>query len=299
MAAALHSAVAILLALEYRRRTGRGQWIDLAQYEVACLAAAEPLLQHLAGGPLWERRGNRHPCFAPHNIYPCAPVGSNLPDDDQWVAIAVEHDEEWPRLAAIVGGDLAGRPDLRTAAGRKAAEEEIDAAVAAWTASRTAEAVAAGLQAAGVRAAAVRRYDQVSRDPQLWHRGFWQRATSRELGPRLYLGPWARLHRTPGRIRSAAPGFAEHNRFVLCGLLGLSEAQYQGLLARGATSEELSGFARPASAGLTAEEELALGDTRGFDPDYQALNRAGPAVPHVPEPPVQWLAAPISSRTGR
>ena len=185
MAAALHSAVAILLALEYRRRTGRGQWIDLAQYEVACLAAA------------------------------------------------------------------------------------------------------------------VRRYDQVSRDPQLWHRGFWQRATSRELGPRLYLGPWARLHRTPGRIRSAAPGFAEHNRFVLCGLLGLSEAQYQGLLARGATSEELSGFARPASAGLTAEEELALGDTRGFDPDYQALNRAGPAAPHVSEPPVQWLAAPISSRTGR
>ena len=61
MAAALHSAVAILLALEYRRRTGRGQWIDLAQYEVACLAAAEPLLQHLAGGPLWERRGQPPP----------------------------------------------------------------------------------------------------------------------------------------------------------------------------------------------------------------------------------------------
>ena len=212
----------------------------------------------------------------------------------------MEHDEEWPRLAAIVGGDLAGRPDLRTAAGRKAAEEEIDAAVGAWTASRTAEAVATELQAAGVRAAAVRRYDQVSRDPQLWHRGFWQRGTSRELGPRLYLGSWARLHRTPGRIRSAAPGFAEHNRFVLCGLLGLSEHEYQALLDRGrATSEELSSFARPASAGLTAEEELALGYNRGFDPHYQALNRAGPTVPHLAEPPVQWFTAPISSRMGR
>ncbi|MEE9277484.1 MAG: CoA transferase, partial [Dehalococcoidia bacterium] len=150
---AVLAAYAIMLALEYRRRTGEGQWIDLAQYEIAALSAVEPLLQYLGDGSAWGRRGNRHPWYAPHNIYPAAADGTALGSDDQWLALAVERDEEWDRLVHALAGALPDRPSWRSVDGRKADEDVIDQAIGEWSAQRTAEEGATALQAAGVRAA--------------------------------------------------------------------------------------------------------------------------------------------------
>lgn len=291
IAAALHAAFAVVLALEHRRHSGAGQWIDLAQYELSALSGVAPLLQYMTDGTRWGRHGNRHPWYAPHNIFPSAADGTPLGADDQWLAIAVERDAEWPRLLRALDGALADQPAWRTFAGRKADEDEIEAAIAQWTSQRTAEAAAAALQAAGVRAAPVHRYDQVARNPQLWHRGYLVRADHEESGTRLTPGVWQRFSRTPGRVRWPSANFAAHNRLVFQGLLGLSDDELAALYRDGVVADTPTALARPVVAGLPLEATIALGLARGLDPEYRAWNEAGPAVPFLTAPPLSWGAA--------
>ncbi|MGQ9677262.1 MAG: CaiB/BaiF CoA transferase family protein, partial [Chloroflexota bacterium] len=96
MPGALNGAIAILAALEYRRRTGKGQWIDLAQYQTGVCTIGEAVLDYIANGRVQDRMGNRHPHMAPHGVYRCA-------GNDNWVAIAVSNDEEWRALCAAMG----------------------------------------------------------------------------------------------------------------------------------------------------------------------------------------------------
>ena len=292
LAAAVHAAYAVLLALWWRRGKGegQGQWIDLAQYETSVGATVAPLLQYLARGEAWGRHGNRHPWYAPHNLYAAAPDGTELGVNDQWVAIAVESDREWRRLVQALGEALPARPEWERLAGRKADEDRIDTLIGEWTGGRTAAAAARYLQAAGVRAAPVLRFDQVARQRQLWERGALVRAVGREVGPRIVPGPWQRFSRRPGGVRWAAANFGEHNRLVLQGVLGLSEAELQALYASGGTADAPA-MPRPASAGLSLETQVELGIARGAAPAYQEWNRAGPTVPLAENPPLDWPAS--------
>ena len=288
MATAVHAGYAITLALEYRRRTGRGQWIDLSQYEVAALSAAAPLLHYLSSGELWGRHGNRHPWYAPHNLYPAAGDGTALGSDDQWVAIAVEQEPEWARLVSALNGVLTDRPQWRTVAGRKAGEDAIDAAIGEWTRQRTAAESERTLQAAGVRAAAVLRYDQVMRHPQLWHRGALVRADQPVVGPRIVPGPWQRLSRTPAQVRRAAAPYAAHNDLVFGQILALDTAEMESLRAAGVIGDTPA-MAKPRRGGVPVERLIEQGRARGRDTEYQAWNAAGPAVPYVDTAPLAWL----------
>jgi crotonobetainyl-CoA:carnitine CoA-transferase CaiB-like acyl-CoA transferase len=292
IAAALHGAFSVLLALEHRRKTGEAQAIDLAQYELAALSAVAPLLQHLAGGSTWGRHGNRHPWYAPHNIYASAPDGTAAGVSDNWVAIAVESDEEWPRLVKALGGALEERPAWASFVARKADEDAIDAQIRAWTQARTAVEAAELLQRAGVRAAPVNRYDQALRNPQPWHRGYLVRAEHEESGTRIVPGPWMRFGRTPARVRWAAPNFGAQNRPVLEGLLGLTEEEIAGLYAAGVTADRVTGLARPAIAALPIDQAIELGMARGKDPDFDRWNHEGPAVPYMERVPFTWGAVP-------
>ena len=288
MAAAIHGAFAIMLALEHRRKTGAAQSVDLAQYEVAALSAVEPLLQYMTTGERWPRRGNRHGRHAPHNIYRAASDDTALGNDDQWVAIAVESDAEWRRLVTALEGALPDRAGWNEVGGRRAGEDAIDAAIEGWTETRTAQEAAEHLQSFGVRAAPLLRYDQVLRLPQLWHRGFLTRAESEEVGPRIGPGRWVRLSRTPGRVRWAAANFGAHNGVILRDVLGLSDAEVEALYAGGVTSDRLDGLPRPRLAGLPVEQQIDLGLARGADPDYLAWNVAGPVIPLPGEPQLAW-----------
>jgi benzylsuccinate CoA-transferase BbsF subunit len=153
-------ALQIMAALHHRELTGEGQYLELAQYEAALHLHDTELLEYLVNGDEPRRLGNRSREFVPHGVFRCR-------GDDRWVAIAVRDDAEWLRLCEAMDRlDLAARPDLRDESGRRAAEDEIEAAIQQWTATGDAWTIAQELQARGVPASPVEDVgDLVEHDP--------------------------------------------------------------------------------------------------------------------------------------
>ena len=178
----------LLGALDHRRRTGEGQHLDISQAESALHFLAPALLDVEVNGREFEALGNADPDMSPHGVYP-------TDGDDEWVAIAVPDDERWRALVGEIGrGDLAG---LGTAE-RLDRREELDEAVAAWTARQTREAVEERLQALGVPAHRVQNSPECLADPQLAHRRHYWTLDHPLLGPLPVEGPRFLLSRTPG-----------------------------------------------------------------------------------------------------
>ncbi len=156
--AGLHAAVALLSALESRRSTGKGQRIDMSQFEVGVNFAGPTLLDYFANGNCAEPQGNRLPydLVAPHNCYPCAGAVSDNVEDERWVAIVCMDDDQWLSLCSVMGNPHWCRAETyRTAAGRVAKTEELDAAIANWTRQLEAMQVMLICQKAGVPAGLV------------------------------------------------------------------------------------------------------------------------------------------------
>ena len=218
--------VAVLAALDYRRRTGRGQYIDLSQYEAGLQFLAPALLEYEVNGRVMTRLGNRSPEAAPHGAYPCR-------GEDRWCVIAVSTEDDWPAFCRA-----AGRPewaeDVRfgSLAARKAHEDELDALVAGWTAQRTPHEVMDALQAAGVSAGIVSRLSDLFSDPQLAHREIWRELPHPGLERFHYVAPPFVLSETPAELRRS-PLLGEHNEQVYREILGLSQEEVEALTADG------------------------------------------------------------------
>ncbi|HEY6479626.1 MAG TPA: CoA transferase, partial [Streptosporangiaceae bacterium] len=228
----LHGAAAALIALYQRNSAGRGSKIEVAQTEAAAHWIGEFFLERLNAGPQWAPHGNRVPYAAPHDAYPCA-------GEDEWVAVAVRDDGEWKRLAAVIGrDDLASDPAYASAARRAQHQDELRPAIAGWTSGRPKAEAAALLQAAGVPAAPVSNGRDIAGDPGLRAAGFLVPLEHPEAGRHEYPGLAFGLGRTPGALRSPAPCFGEHNRFVLSELLGLDDAAIAELYAAGAVADQ-------------------------------------------------------------
>jgi len=174
--AGLHGAVAILAALEARQRTGRGQRIDMSQFELGVNFAAPALLDYFANGHAARPVGNKLPYddVAPHGCYPCAGALSDAVEDERWVAIACMTDVHWITLRELMGSpEWAKDSVLDTTAGRVSNVERLDLGIAEWTQSRSAVEVMEKCQTAGVPAGVVQNVmDFVERDPQLMRSGF-------------------------------------------------------------------------------------------------------------------------------
>jgi crotonobetainyl-CoA:carnitine CoA-transferase CaiB-like acyl-CoA transferase len=219
----LHAAFAILAALWKRRETGRGQYIDVSQWEALLSILPEGILPYTMCGEQPARRGNRDEWLAPHGIFRAA-------GEDRWVSIVVRNDAEWTRLAPLLG-EAAADPRFATRAGRKAHEDELEAIVTAWTRERDAWAITEQLQALGIPAAPVMDMRDVAEDPHLNQRGFYVRLEHPEVGVQQHAGiPW-KLHGTPLAVRKPAPCMGEDNEYVVMQLLGRSRAEYERLLA--------------------------------------------------------------------
>jgi len=214
--------VTLLAALDHRRRTGAGCYIDLSQVEAGVYFQSPELAASFADGAVVQRMGNADRVLAPHGVYRC------LPDDtgDRYVAIAARDDEDWRRLAAELARDLpdgaalAADPALAAAAERRARAPELDAAIAAWTAAQCAEQVQDRLQAAGVPAHVSSSSRDFCTDPQLAHRGHLITLPHPLHGSTTVEGPRFLLSHTPGAVRRAAPTLGQDNEHVLTGLLG-------------------------------------------------------------------------------
>ena len=215
----------IAAALDRRRRTGKGCFIDLAQLEASLHFLAPEILDHQVNGRSVARIGNRSRFAAPQGAYRCA-------GEDDWVAIAVETDAQWRALCANVPGLDAGAYPAND--DRLAAHDEIDAVLTAWTAERAPEDVAALLQAAGVPSGKVQRSSDLAKDPQYKHRSFFREHEHGEMGAVAYAGHQYRISGYNNGPRGPAPLLGEHSFEVLTNLLGLSEEEVSEVFASGA-----------------------------------------------------------------
>lgn len=221
-------AAALAAGLLYRRRTGKGVYLDVAQVETAHWSLSPWLLDYELDGGIRLRDGNRHAHAAPHGAFPCAPEGEH---GDRWVAIGCWTDDQWAALTRIVGVD---EPAFATLEQRKAREDEVEALVSAWTATRTRAEIAWELQSAGVEAVPVFDWGDLHDDPHLALRNHFERHTHAYLGERLYERNGFRLSDSPGGYDQAGPTLGQDSEWVLHDLLGCADGEIAALRASGA-----------------------------------------------------------------
>ena len=218
-----HAAGVILAALRYRRRTGRGMFVDVSQQESAVSLIGGDVLAYQMTGTEPERRGNRSPYFAPHNAYPCA-------GEDRWVTIAAASEEEWRRLAAVMEReDLAADERFASNDARLKHEDDLDRTIAEWTSQRDAYEITHLLQAAGVPAGPVLRGPDLLEDPHYRERRTFNEVDHPQVGPKWYQGFAWRMSETPGQVHWPSPTLGQHNRQVYGELLGLTPAEIDRL----------------------------------------------------------------------
>jgi len=238
MAGGYNAALAVLFALWHRRRTGRGQFVDLSQFESVTALLGPALLDILVNRATIAPFGNRsqeRPA-APHGVYRCRNEAGD--PEDRWCAITVFDDDEWSRFCSAIGRPTWTRePRFASLADRLARHEELDELVTQWTRERTAEEIMHALQAARVAAGVVNNArDLCDRDPQLQARGYWANVTSPEGEPLAFDGLPVRLSATPGQVSGPGPLLGEHTEAVLERLLHFSRDQLATLRADGVIS---------------------------------------------------------------
>ncbi len=232
--AGLHGAFAILAAIEARERTGRGQHVDLSQFEVGVNFLGPSLLDLFGNGRAARPTGNALPydVAAPHDVYPCRPQGEGIAGE-RWLALACLTDAQWRALRDAMGDPGWARdPALDTAAGRVAARARIDAAIADWTRDRDAYETMLLLQSSGVPAGVVQDgVDLVEHDTQLRHAGFLSPVDDPdpELGPMWVDRLPLHFEKTPCDVYLRPRRVGEDNESVLRDWLGIDEA---GVCAR-------------------------------------------------------------------
>ncbi len=182
-AAGLTSAVAVLSAVEARRRTGEGQHIDIAQMETGTYLIGPALLDYFANGREAHPIGNADPFgqWCPNEVYRCG--------DQHELAVTCRDDDDWVRLCETVSWhahELADDPSLATTGGRVTRAADIDERLREWCMNRTAAEAAAALQANGIPAGVVQDAGDLMADPQLVGRDFWRSTDHAVFGPRPY-----------------------------------------------------------------------------------------------------------------
>ena len=221
-------AFAVVLALMYRKKTGRGQWIDNAQLEIGASLLGPRYLEYSVNGREPEPQGNLSLVAAPYGAYRCK-------GDDRWCAIAVYTRDEWERFCKLMeesGLDPNGK--FATHLERVRHREELDRWVEEWTSQRDPYEVMERLQGIGVCAAVVQDVeDQFKRDAQYAARGFLVKLREPEAGEVVTEGIPVRLSETPGRMRGPAPLMGEHTHEIARELLGLSDEEIKTLEQEG------------------------------------------------------------------
>jgi crotonobetainyl-CoA:carnitine CoA-transferase CaiB-like acyl-CoA transferase len=227
--AGLHAVLAILAALEFRDRTGKGQTIDLSQYEAMCTMLGPALLNASANQKDISPQGNHsdHVPAAPYGCYRCSGA-------DRWCVIGVFTETEWESLCNILG-----RPDwtreerFSDLSKRKEHREDLDRFLEEWTLQHSPEEVVNLLQQEGVAAGVVQNAEDLAKDPHLMARDFFVPLEHPVLGKTVADASPIRFKGNPGDKWEAAPLLGEDNRYVFTELLGLAEGELSSYIEKG------------------------------------------------------------------
>ena len=221
------ATAALIAALDHRNKTGKGQLLDLSQFETAISFILPGLLEYIASGKEPERIGNASPYAAPHGVYPCK-------GDDRWCTIAVTTDEEWQSFCREIGKpELIKDPRFDSLENRKKNEEELNKLIGAWTVNYTPEEVMTRLQKAGVAAGVVENTADMLNDPQLNKRNIFWKMHHAEMGEFTHLGQSFQLSKTPAQAYSPAPLLGEHTEQICTEMLGMSDEEFISLMQEG------------------------------------------------------------------
>ncbi|MBU4319317.1 MAG: CoA transferase [Proteobacteria bacterium] len=218
----ISTAFLAVAALHYRNQTGKGQFIDYSQCEGVSSLLGEFFLGYQMTGEIAERIGNTHPFYAPHGVFRAWGV-------DRWLAIAVQRDEEFTALCAVMGQpELAQDPRFKDMAARKKNETALNAIMEAWTRERDRDWMATTLAKAGIAAAPSRNGADLMADPHLKARNAFKTLQHPEIGERrVALPPWkfTELEMKP----KYSPLLGEYNHYILEELLGYGKDEIQRL----------------------------------------------------------------------
>ncbi len=261
-------AGAVLAALHYRRRTGKGQYIDLSEQEAAIPVVGYALMDYAMNGRMPERMGNRSRWYAPQGCYRCA-------GDDNWLVITVRNDAEWQAFCEAIGHpEWAGDPRFEDILSRFQNHDELDALITSWTQGQDHVEAMHLLQKAGIIAAAVLNPKQALLDPHMRGRGFFETVEHTGVGPKpmpRQLG--TRFSAFETDARGPAPKLGEHNRDVLQGLLGLSDSEIAQLEERKVIGDTPD-LALPLDVmrmfvQMPTTTYLSMGALAAIEPDYK------------------------------
>ena len=216
---ALHAVYATVAALYHRRRTGKGQYVDVSMLRATAATMGVGLMEFEATGRILETKGNYDPIMAPYGNYPCL-------GEDSWVSIAVANDGEWSGLVEAMGNpEWVEEERFASRFQRHRNRKDLDEKLSAWTRERDAWAITELLQSHGVAAMPVMGALERLNDPHNRERGLYEEIEHPALGMEPIFNLMWKLDQTPASIRRHAPLLGEHNREVFGGLLGLDDAE--------------------------------------------------------------------------
>ena len=218
--APLFGGLAIVAALDYRRRTGKGQCSDLSQHEAVINFVTPIMLDYDVNQRELTPTGNQYAYAAPHGAYRCK-------GDDRWCAIAVFTDEDWDRFCNVIGNPVwTKEKKFSTLLNRVKNHHELDTFVEEWTINFKAEEVMEMMQAAGVPAGVVSNAQDLFEDPQLKHYHHFHELDHPAMGKcAFYQGPGFRLSEADYEV-ARPPLLGEHNEYVYTEILGIADDDF-------------------------------------------------------------------------
>ncbi len=242
---AYNLANAMMAALYYRDRTGKGQWIDSSQVDAGIYLNGPSVLEWSANGTVWQRHGNRspHKPAAPHGAYRCR---DDVESNDRWIAFACFDEADWQSLRRVMGDpEWAAAERFATLADRLAHQDELDERISEWTRQRNRWDLMTRLQEVGVAAGVCQdAQDRLEVDPQLAHLNWLTEVEHSEMGPWPTKEVPVKWSETPpfmgGPIDRGAPCYGEDNHYVLGELLGMSSSEISSLADDGVIAEGLA-----------------------------------------------------------
>jgi len=232
-----YMAIGLMMALWHREQTGEGQWVDMSCTEAGANLHGADLLdwavngQALRGDNRPDSNRSSSPAMAPHGVYRCR-------GEDNWVAIACRHDDDWAQLRSVIDTDLndsnLNAADLNHLQGRMAAQDRLDKLISQWTLTRDRWSVARELEAVGVPAAAVARpAERIDGDVATTSWDLWPMVDHKAMGGVRVDGQPVHFSDTDWVIERGAPTLGQDNDYVLGELLGLSEGDIEDLTDKG------------------------------------------------------------------
>jgi benzylsuccinate CoA-transferase BbsF subunit len=225
--ASKQAVVAALAALDYRRRTGKGQFIDMSQVEVAAGLIGEACLDYTINKRVQKPVGNRNPYAAPHNCYRCK-------GDDQWCSISIFTNDEWERFCKAIGSPPWTKDSkFLDVLGRLRNVDELDRLVEEWTMEHEPLEVMNTLQAAGVSAGVCLRPAETLSDPQLQWLNAFVEVDHPVAGRRIYPNIPFKMSEAEFPPSTSAPLLGQHTEEICRELLKMSESQISQLKEEG------------------------------------------------------------------